>query len=807
MKDLIISFFIFAIMLSAIIFFPFSYEPFFIKKLIISISSIFIFSLLAVSKWNNNKPNFAYLLLFIIFLISSIFPLNKHNLPLTLEEFYLLSLFAFLFISYRYIEVRKILDFGVVIGILVAIYSLIQYLDLDPILWQDTFAQSIRVFSTMGNPVFLGVILLFLMPPACIYFIRNDVKIGLSTLYLSAFIVMSISLYLTGARGCYVGFILQLFFILIYGIYLAKGRTNLQTISNIKLVILSIVMVGFLAIIALSGSGRTRLLSILSGEDAGLQGRLVIWDAGMRAFMQKPILGWGGGSFARIFPEFMPTNIYELAGYDYSQQVTHAHCFIIELLVESGLVGAGAIMALIAIIILKAVKYLIRQLPESDKSKHQSKRLALLGILCSVIGVLVSDLVGVSLMYPTPRAFLAIWLAMAISLQPGYQMIKQSKPQREASSLKSKTAAIIFAVLAALTLYCTFTYTLPRFVLGIQTNRLLSGSGSKHVSTKKLKEIYGSTPFAEYSMIGGELLLSGGYIEAALGCYRNAYMRNPGLKQSLFNIALCYYSLGRPDEAAEALQELLRYFPDFPDGNSLLGDCYLMAGRHASARKAYLGELEYNNLHQKALVGMARLEISKDNYRAAVDYTGKALLASRGRNRQAIEIAMGLQDVPAPKESKLLQSRCLVQSKAEAISKPLEPKIPRSQVFTSPSQVISSIMVRFATFEQRPRGRVILELRSANGDNRLLEQRVVDAVKIKDNIYYSFDLENLRVQRNANLRLDLYHLSAGIFSSPICVWVSIFDYLPGAQRFDGNEPAFGDICFKVCKGSDFKLKQ
>jgi len=149
-----------------------------------------------------------------------------------------------------------------------------------------------------------------------------------------------------------------------------------------------------------------RLGSIHSQARSELSGgtRLSIDRDALRMFAQKPILGWGLGSFLEVYPQFRSfyTNL----------RVEHAHNDYLELLVETG--TAGFLVAVwFLIIMFRAAAKELRQ------HEWRTSHLAGLAGLAGITGILVHSLVDFNLQIPANAAiFYALCMLAVMKPQP-----------------------------------------------------------------------------------------------------------------------------------------------------------------------------------------------------------------------------------------------------------------------------------------------------------------------------------------------------------------------------------------------------
>ena len=129
--------------------------------------------------------------------------------------------------------------------------------------------------------------------------------------------------------------------------------------------------------------------------------RQVIWEGTSEMFLQKPILGWGSGSFQLLFPRFRASD-FLVRGV--STNTVHAHSEPLEILAESGFIGFLLWSVLIVILLKQALV-------------KKEKTLLEWGVITAVAVLLLEGLTSVALRWTTS----VYLLAMLVSLMPAGQ--------------------------------------------------------------------------------------------------------------------------------------------------------------------------------------------------------------------------------------------------------------------------------------------------------------------------------------------------------------------------------------------------
>ncbi|MBI4743366.1 MAG: hypothetical protein HY776_00825, partial [Actinobacteria bacterium] len=123
---------------------------------------------------------------------------------------------AIFFITVNFIKSKKQVDL-LLIGwsfsaLVISIYGIIQHFGFDWIEWENTSFEVFRSFSTLGNPVKLGIYLALTFPLVLYLFLRTN------SFYLRFFAIVDLSLIavtllFTYSRGGWLGFVVSIIFI------------------------------------------------------------------------------------------------------------------------------------------------------------------------------------------------------------------------------------------------------------------------------------------------------------------------------------------------------------------------------------------------------------------------------------------------------------------------------------------------------------------------------------------------------------------------------------------------------------------
>ncbi len=180
-----------------------------------------------------------------------------------------------------------------------------------------------------------------------------------------------------------------------------------------------------LAAIAAVPGVRSRILAVVTGEDASALARQGYLEAAWRGFAERPFFGWGPGSASWTLSRFL---VPRPGAHPPDQVVTDPHSLPLRIAYEIGLAGLAPALAL-------AVLFLWRRRTEepADRALRRAAGLALLGFA-------VSALAGRAL--TAPALPLAAMLAVGAALAAG-------PPRARAPARRPILAALAMALLLA----------------------------------------------------------------------------------------------------------------------------------------------------------------------------------------------------------------------------------------------------------------------------------------------------------------------------------------------------------------------
>jgi O-antigen ligase len=226
-------------------------------------------------------------------------------------------------------------------GLLTGIYAMAQYSGHDIVQWNSDSMIQGRYFASMGNPNFLGALLIMMIPLNIAYFLNSlkEKKFMSAGLFAALFILLYIALFGTQSRGPFLGFVFSIIVFLVYESYKAysdveKGLEN-RSFANVLscllvkyrkwiAAIIAVLLVSAVLSATLGRSATKRLWdSITNIQGSFKQSRLHIWLPSLKIIRENPWLGTGVDTYKTVFPKYEGTNFANIDGANVSSRTAH----------------------------------------------------------------------------------------------------------------------------------------------------------------------------------------------------------------------------------------------------------------------------------------------------------------------------------------------------------------------------------------------------------------------------------------------------------------------------------------------------
>jgi O-antigen ligase len=227
-------------------------------------------------------------------------------------------------------------------------------------------------------------------------------------------VLMIGTIFLSGSRGGMLAVLCEL--VILSGL-LVKQKRSLRTAIGIGVFLA--ILLGLLTWVG-GNQLMERIASVGGGHsDLSADFRLSINRDGLRMFLQKPLLGWGLGSFPVVYPQFRTfyTNFF----------VNQAHNDYLQLLVETGALGFATMIWFVVTVYSRGLRKIGKW---ADDMSGAASLVCLLGLT----GILVHSWVDFNLEIPANAALFYVVCTVAAAppfAKPARKRRLRSQPGEE----------------------------------------------------------------------------------------------------------------------------------------------------------------------------------------------------------------------------------------------------------------------------------------------------------------------------------------------------------------------------------------
>jgi O-antigen ligase len=321
---------------------------------------------------------------------------------------------ALLFVSYGIIcflvvqtlrsnrQLRLIGKILTIFGTSVALFAVIQNLSSPKQLyWVLTPRFGGWIYGPYVNHNHYAGLMEMVFPVPLVFAFTRFARRRESWLASSAAAFMAASIFLSGSRGGMVACCIQLtvFLLLLCREYQKRKVARL----------LGVFLLAMMAVIAWSGgrevTARISTLNADTKSDLTNNARLQIDRDILNMVRERPVLGWGQGTFAQVYPQFR--SFYS----DF--EVNAAHNDFLQVLAETGIVGFAVMVWFLVITIRSAIR-------KTENWFSNINGALSVGALIGISGILVHSLVDFNMQIPA-NAALFYSLCMVAAMEPRFK--------------------------------------------------------------------------------------------------------------------------------------------------------------------------------------------------------------------------------------------------------------------------------------------------------------------------------------------------------------------------------------------------
>lgn len=236
----------------------------------------------------------------------------------------------------------------VLTGILVGVYGVLQVLGIKEAIQGGGF----RIDGTIGNPTYLAAYLSLVIALTLILF-ANTAARAWKYFYGSAVAFFLVVMFFTVSRGAALSLAVAVpLFLVLYLIFVRSKEPGEARVRKIIIGVLVAAIVLPIGLWLMRGTSLVqnnraleRFTSISFGERT-VKSRFMIWNIGLQAFKERPILGWGQENFIQAFSKYFDPRLY-----DQEPWFDRPHNIIFEWLINGGVLGLVSYLSLFGVVI------------------------------------------------------------------------------------------------------------------------------------------------------------------------------------------------------------------------------------------------------------------------------------------------------------------------------------------------------------------------------------------------------------------------------------------------------------------------
>jgi len=505
-------------------------------------------------------------------------------------------------------NLKRLLYIAFAVGTLASLYAIIQYQGIEPI-WPGKIEPfGARSVSTFGNPNFLASFLILILPVIAVLALYE--KSLTKKLFLGGlFGVNFLGLLVTHTRSAWLGFFVASIFV---AFFLATHQVSIILRNRKWLIFLAglLFLVMFYPVrVERQGERKVMVVklaiekvkSLTDFKQMAYVQRFLIWQAAYSMFKERPLLGHGWGNFEIIYP-FHQGKYLEIKKYSpFRTHANNAHNEILEIVSQTGIVGLGIYIWLF-ILFFKIVIDSYRKLNiEYDKT-------VVLGLLASIFGMLIDNLLNVSLHFPMPG--LLFWISMGLTMG-----ICQRSGMSEHRIPIKKIFVYPLNVLSGIIIFGIILFNLRYFrgeihyFKGFKYAKNNTTLGNAVRECELSYRIYPLNVDNNYELGNAHARLD--EKEKSIWAYLKAIESNPGYDEIYSNLGIMYGETGKIPEAIEALNKSIEINPLSVPTRSYLAQMHIRRKEWEKASNQYreILELEPENHQAKANLSVVQAQM------------------------------------------------------------------------------------------------------------------------------------------------------------------------------------------------------
>jgi len=424
-----------------------------------------------------------------------------------------------------------------------------------------------RTFSTFDNPnLFAGYLAVGI---ACTLGLlrQQQAKRGAKVLAGLALLVMLPALFTTASRG---GVLAALGAWLAFA--LVRASANRKLLVPLTAGVLGLILLGAGLFAVLPGP-RQAVKKSLEARSYSTAFRLYTWEGTLKMIAARPVLGFGAGTFAQVFPRYMVAGYTRMAHEDYLQFAA-----------ELGLPGAALWVAFLLLALVVAWRTTL-----ASKGDNALKA----GIFAALVAAGLHSLVDYDMHVMAGLTACVVLAALAVVPSGGQVTLEAARKPTYLGMI----AGFLLLVAAGGAYYLALAE--QEYQLGINLMRAGEvASAEGHLQTAVERVAFNpeyQLALGEYAFGKGRSSGSSYLIQAGLEHLHKACWSAPLAAKYPYRLGRALAALGRTREALEALDRALELDPHSLKALNLKAHLSRLAGHEEEALKVYSQVLALRN--------------------------------------------------------------------------------------------------------------------------------------------------------------------------------------------------------------------
>jgi len=502
-------------------------------------------------------------------------------------------------------NIKRLLYIGFIVGTVASFYAILQFKGIEPI-WPGKIEPfGTRSVSTFGNPNFLASFLILVLPVIAVlaFFEKSPIR---KLFFAGLFGVNFIGLLVTHTRSAWLGLFSASLFLAFF--LISCHRSLLLRNRKWLIFLLGLLFLILLYPVRVGQQGEKKVMvaklvtdkvkSIADFKQMAYVQRFLIWEAAYSMFKESPLLGQGWGNLEIIYP-FHQGRFLKIEKYSpFRTHANNAHNEILEIAVQTGIVGLGIYVWLFTVFFKMGID-------SYRKLTSEYHQMLVLGFLASIFGILIDNMLNVSLHFPMPA--LLFWMAMGFVVG-----ISQRNQMLEHRLRMNRLLVYFLNVFSAIIILGIVIFNVRYFRGEVHYFKGFKYAKSNATLANAVREC--ELSYKIYPLnVDNNYELGNAYArvndkEKAIWAYLKAIEANPGYDEIYSNLGIMYGETGKIPEAIESLNKSIKINPLSVPTRSYLAQIFVRTGEWEKAAQEYREILDLEPENEKAKTNLSYVQ-------------------------------------------------------------------------------------------------------------------------------------------------------------------------------------------------------